>query len=168
MNSITLKSLSIDDQSALHLFECENRSYFERFVPSRGDTYYDSQGFNHALDRLLTEQIEGKGRYYLIWNNDTIIGRMNVHSSRDGVGEVGYRIGEDYSGRGYATSALRQLLALHLPEYVELIAETLTNHHASRRVLMRAGFTRNNQVRQVEWEGQTLSFYTFVYRFMNR
>ncbi len=34
MNSIKLKSLSIDDQSALHLFECENRSYFERSVPS--------------------------------------------------------------------------------------------------------------------------------------
>lgn len=168
MNSIKLKSLSIDDQSALYLFECENRSYFERFVPSRGDTYYEPQGFSHALDRLLTEQNEGTGRYYLIWQNDTIIGRMNVHSIRDGVGEVGYRIGEDYSGRGYATSALQQLLACHLPEYVELIAETITDHHASQRVLMRAGFTRNNQVRQIEWEGQILSFYTFVYKFTNR
>lgn len=168
MNSIKLKSLSIDDRSALYSFECENRSYFERFVPSRGDIYYEPQGFSHALDRLLTEQIEGTGRYYLIWQNDTIVGRMNVHSIRDGVGEVGYRIGEEYSGRGYATSALRQLLAFHLPEYVELIAETITDHYASQRVLMRAGFTRNNQVRQIEWEEQTLSFYTFVYKFLNR
>ncbi|MCC5893437.1 GNAT family N-acetyltransferase [Exiguobacterium sp.] len=164
MDRLSVKVLRREDEAALYAFECANRAYFERYVPSRGDAYYEPESFRQALQRLLTEQANGAGYYYLIWHDDTIVGRLNVHHIDDETGEVGYRIGADYGGRGYATAALQQLLTFEFLKLNRLIAETTSDNVASQHVLLRAGFTREDEVRQMEWEGQVLTFYTFSYQ----
>lgn len=163
MEMVSVRPLHVRDEAALYVFECANRSYFERYVPSRGDAYYEPEAFHQALDRLLTEQANGEGYYYLIWCDDMIVGRLNVHQIDAETGEVGYRIGEGDGGRGYATAALRQLLTFELPGFNRLIAETTIDNMASQHVLLRAGFLRDGGVRQIEWEGQLLSFYKYMY-----
>lgn len=163
MDRVKVKPLHIHDEAALYMFECENRSYFERSVPSRGDTYYEPVSFRQALHRLLVEQMTKAGYYYLIWHGETIVGRLNVHHLNSETGEIGYRIGRHYAGRGYATAALRHLLTLNLPRFTRLIAETTIDNVASQHVLMRCGFVREGQINRMEWEGQVLSFYTYVY-----
>lgn len=165
MGRLSVKALRREDEAALYVFECMNRSYFERYVPSRGDAYYEPESFRQALDRLLTEQANGDGCYYLIWHGTTIVGRLNVHHIDDETGEVGYRIGEGHGGRGYATNALQQLLTFDFPGFNRLIAETTIDNVASQHVLMHAGFTREDEVHQIEWEGQLLSFFKYMYRF---
>ncbi|TCI36584.1 MULTISPECIES: GNAT family N-acetyltransferase [unclassified Exiguobacterium] len=163
MNRVSLKPLRIQDEIALYTFECENRPYFERYVPSRGDAYYEPEAFRQALEHLLAEQVNGDGYYYLIWHGESIVGRLNVHHVNFETGEIGYRIGGDYVGRGYATAALQQLLTLNLPRFTRLIAKTTTDNKASQHVLMRSGFSREDEIHQIEWEGRFLSFYTYVY-----
>ncbi len=60
---------------------------------------------------------------------------------RDGVGdpEVGYWIAREFWGRGVASSAVEQLLALEPRR--PLVAHVATHNPASRRVLEKCGFT---------------------------
>ncbi|WP_058765055.1 GNAT family N-acetyltransferase [Exiguobacterium chiriqhucha] len=163
MDRVNVKALRLQDEALLYAFECANRIHFERSVPSRGDAYYEPESFHQALQQLLSEQADGDGCYYLMWYDDTIVGRLNVHHTDADTGEVGYRVGAEHGGRGYATAALRQLLTFELPGVKRLRAETTSDNVASQRVLVRAGFIRDGEARQLEWAGRTLTFYTYVY-----
>jgi [ribosomal protein S5]-alanine N-acetyltransferase len=57
--------------------------------------------------------------------------------------EVGYWIGEAFWGRGVATDALRAFVPWAMGSFAltRLYATTFAHHHASRRVLEKAGFT---------------------------
>jgi ribosomal-protein-alanine N-acetyltransferase len=158
MDRVSVKAIRLQDEALLYAFECANRIYFERSVPSRGDAYYEPESFHQALQQLLSEQANGDGCYYLIWCDDTIVGRLNVHHIDADTGSVGYRVGAEHGGRGYATAALRQLLTFELPGFNRLRAETTSDNVASQCVLLRAGFKRDGEARQMEWAGQTLSF----------
>ncbi|MCT4784671.1 MULTISPECIES: GNAT family N-acetyltransferase [Exiguobacterium] len=163
MDRVSVKALRLQDEALLYAFECANRTHFERSVPSRGDAYYEPESFHQALQQLLSEQADGDGCYYLMWCDHTIVGRLNVHHTDADTGEVGYRVGAEYGGRGYATAALQQLLTFELPGFNRLRAETTSDNVASQRVLVRAGFRRDGEARQMEWAGQLLTFYTYVY-----
>ncbi|WP_138858578.1 MULTISPECIES: GNAT family N-acetyltransferase [Exiguobacterium] len=163
MDRVSVKALRLQDEALLYEFECENRTYFERSVTSRGDTYYEPESFHQALQQLLSEQADVDGCYYLMWCDDTIVGRRDVHHTDADTGEVGYRVGAEHGGRGYATAALRQLLTFKLPGFKGLRAETTSDNVASQHVLRGAGFIRDGEVRQIEWGGRTLTFNTYVY-----
>lgn len=165
MDRVSVKALRLQDEALLYAFERANRTHFERSVPSRGDAYYEPESFHQALQQLLSEQTNGDGCYYLMWCDDTIVGRLNVHHTDADTGEVGYRVGAEHEGRGYATAALRQFLTFELPGFKRLRAETTSDNVASQRVLVRAGFRRDGEARQLEWAGQTLTFYEYVYQF---
>lgn len=62
----------------------------------------------------------------------------------DGVVAIGYSLLPAYRGKGYATEAVRGLVAWAFthPEVREVIAETLPENAASVNVLVRAGFHR--------------------------
>ena len=70
--------------------------------------------------------------------------RFTVTDRENGVGEVGYTIGERHRGRGYATAAVRKVLTVAFAatgadvERVEAVAAV--GNAASRRVLERNGF----------------------------
>lgn len=163
MDRVNVKALRLQDEALLYACECANRTHFERSVPSRGNAYYEPESFHQALQQLLSEQTNGDGYYYLIWRDDTIVGRLNVHHIDADTGEVGYRVGAEHGGRGYAKAALRQLLTFELPGFNRLRAETTSDNVASQHVLTGAGFIRDSEARQMEWEGRTLTFYTYVY-----
>ena len=164
MDWLSVKPLCRHDEACLYAFECENRAYFERSVPSRGNAYYEPESFRQSLERLLAEQANGEGYYYLIWKDDTIVGRLNVRHTDAKTGEVGYRIGTAYVRSGYATEALRQWLTFKLPRFRRFIAETTNDNVASQHVLRRVGFIREGAEKQIEWAGQLLTFYTYVYQ----
>ncbi|WP_347232258.1 hypothetical protein [Halobacillus litoralis] len=42
---ITMDKLKIDDAQDLFDFESENRAFFEKMVPSRGEDYYNFETF---------------------------------------------------------------------------------------------------------------------------
>ncbi len=67
----------------------------------------------------------------------------SLSSSEPGTAQLGYSIVEPCQGRGYATDALRALIAsLRADAGVRrIMAETLASHVASRRVMEKAGMT---------------------------
>lgn len=85
------------------------------------------------------------GPYFMIRKADrAVVGEIGCSLEVPAVtGRVGYTVVEPCWGQGYATEALRALLGhvLAQPDIHRVIAETLVDHIASRRVMEKAGMT---------------------------
>jgi RimJ/RimL family protein N-acetyltransferase len=100
----------------------------------------------------------GFGPFFMVRRADSaVVGEIGAtHDGATGTAQVGYTVVEPSWGRGYATAALRALLA-HLladPRVRRVVAETLEGHTASRRVMEKAGM-RQCQTRVGEVDGRT-------------
>ncbi|MDI3403744.1 GNAT family N-acetyltransferase [Streptomyces cavernicola] len=126
---------------ALLDFERENRAYFARWVPDRGDSYFAEFADRHTA--LLAEQAAGVCHFHVLVDQDgSVLGRVNLVDVADGTASLGYRIAERAAGRGLATSAVRRVLALAADTYGlrTLLAETTVANAGSQAVLTRTGF----------------------------
>ncbi|MGW1818479.1 GNAT family N-acetyltransferase [Streptomyces sp. NPDC002125] len=136
-----LERLRPDHAPALLAFERENRAYFAASIPDRGDDFFTGFAARHA--ELLAEQAAGLHHFHVVADSGgAVLGRFNLVDVEDGAAELGYRVAERASGRGLATSAVRDVCALALAEYglTVLRARTTVDNAGSRTVLARAGF----------------------------
>ena len=143
---ISLELLSEENSLDVYSFEKENREYFERNLPPRPDNYFDSEGFKEITRELLTEQDNHDVYMHLIRDSQgMMVGRINlsVLGSDRKAAELGYRIGESYTNLGYASEAVRLVLdkAFKTYDLNKIIAGTATDNMASKRVLLKNGFT---------------------------
>jgi ribosomal-protein-alanine N-acetyltransferase len=162
---ISINSLQERDAEELFEFEKNNRLFFEQMVPSRGEDYYNFETFKIRHKELLTEQQENKSKFYLIRDNsDKIIGRINlvdIDTTND-IAEVGYRVGQEYGGKGIGARALKLLLKTEI-SVKKIKAKTTTNNIASQRVLEKNGF-KKVYISDDEFElnGQKLQFIDYI------
>lgn len=143
---ISLELLSEENSLDVYSFEKENREYFEQNLPPRPDNYFDSEGFKEITRELLTEQTNRDVYMHLIRDaQGVMIGRINlsVLGNDQKIAELGYRIGENYTNLGYASEAVRLVLdkAFHTYGLNKIVAGTATDNLASKRVLLKNGFT---------------------------
>ncbi|PEY38406.1 GNAT family N-acetyltransferase [Bacillus cereus] len=143
---IYIGKLKEQDAEELFAFECYNRAFFEKMVPSRGEDYYEYETFQCKHDELLKEQKEGISSFYLIRNMEkTIVGRINlvdIEKDRQ-LGYLGYRVGKDFVGKGIASKAVQLLLNQAVNEQItEIHAKTTNTNIASQIVLEKSGFSR--------------------------
>jgi ribosomal-protein-alanine N-acetyltransferase len=137
-----LERLRAEHADALLAFERENRDYFARSIPDRGDAYFAE--FPSRLRALLAEQDAGLCHFHVVLDeHGDLIGRVNLVDVTDGSAELGYRIGERAAGRGVATAAVGDVCRLAAAQYglSALTAITTLDNLASRAVLARSGFT---------------------------
>ncbi|WP_330294501.1 GNAT family N-acetyltransferase [Streptomyces sp. NBC_00503] len=139
---LRLERLRADHETALLAFERENREYFARSVPDRGDAYFAEFPARHLA--LLAEQAAGTCHFHLVVDEaGELAGRINLVDAEDGTADLGYRIGERAAGRGAATAAVGEVCRLAASEYGlhTLTAATTLDNAASAAVLRRTGFT---------------------------
>jgi RimJ/RimL family protein N-acetyltransferase len=75
-------------------------------------------------------------------DNGTVIGSMDMSlETADGSGALGYWLGEDYWGHGYATEAARAMIqfAFDILQLPQVNASALPDNARSIRVLEKAG-----------------------------
>ncbi|WP_166350675.1 GNAT family N-acetyltransferase [Phytoactinopolyspora limicola] len=152
MLTVTLQPLREEHAIALLAFERENREYFARSIPDRGDAFFTE--FTARLHDLLAEQAEGRILFHVIVDDEgQIVGRINLVDVNDGAAELGYRIGERFGGRGFATAAVTQVCQLAAETYqlTRLTAVTILDNKASLAVLHRTGFVA---VGDIDIDGQ--------------
>ncbi|MFM9370833.1 GNAT family N-acetyltransferase [Streptomyces sp. Da 82-17] len=136
-----LQLLRPEHAPALLDFERENRAYFARWVPDRGDAYFADFAEVHAA--RLAEQDTGACLFHVLVDADgAILGRVNLVDVADGAAHLGYRIAEHAAGRGLASTAVRRVLTLAADAYGlhTLLAEATVENAGSRAVLSRTGF----------------------------
>ncbi|GLW50239.1 N-acetyltransferase [Streptomyces sp. NBRC 14336] len=155
---VRLERLRPEHAEQLLAFERENRAYFARTVPDRGDAYFAPAGFAARHRAVLAEQDAGICHFHLVFGGlgdsgafgdvgdvgemDRLVGRINLMDVEDGSAELGYRVGRRAAGRGVATAAVAALCELAPRAYglTALTAVTTLDNLASRTVLERNGF----------------------------
>ena len=162
---IQLKACTALDAEELYAFELENRPYFEQSIPSRGDDYYMPETFKQRHASLLQEQREGTSFFYLIKGEDgEILGRINL-VDRDVTTkrvELGYRIGQNHTGKGIAKEAVRLLIGqCRKLDIKEIQAKTTDGNIASQKILTSNGFRQENTAVEVELNGQRMMLIQF-------
>lgn len=134
------------DVAALLQLELENRAFFERSIPSRGDAYYSLENVRQTIQLSLEERQQGLSYMYLIRTaGGELVGRANlVEVSRSPVpgAELGYRLAERHQGKGHATNAVGLLVREAVDRYglQKLEAVTTPGNIGSQIVLLRNGF----------------------------
>lgn len=127
-------------------FEIRNKDYFEKTCLPRGEKYYEESNFNNIIDELVAEQGKGLHYMYVIKNSEKrIVGRINLVDIVKGPfnkGEVGYRIGEEFIGNGYAKEAMKLVLEEAINKYKihRLEAGVSIENISSQKVLEKSGF----------------------------
>lgn len=152
MITVRLERLRADHAPALLAFERENRAYFARSIPDRGDSYFTEFASLHQL--RLDEQEAGLCHFHVVLDEaGELVGRVNLVDVLEGTAELGYRVGERATGRGVATAAVAQVCRLAADSYglSALIAAATLDNQASTAVLRRSGFTA---VEDIELNGR--------------
>ncbi|MFD5541831.1 GNAT family N-acetyltransferase [Streptomyces sp. NPDC127079] len=143
-----LQSLRPDHVPPLLVFEQENRAYFQRTVPDRGDDYFAR--FEERIQALLAEQEAGICHFHvLVGPAGAVLGRVNLTDVADGAADLGYRIAERAAGQGLATWGVQEVCRRAVGGYglTALRAAATLDNMASRAVLARTGFTVTGETR---------------------
>ncbi|WP_431874078.1 GNAT family N-acetyltransferase [Micromonospora marina] len=111
-----LERLAAHHAPAVLRFERENRAYFARYVPDRGDDFFTGYAARHAA--LLDEQERGTCHFHvLVGDHGAVLGRFNLVDVANGSAELGYRVAERAAGRGLAQEGVRRVCELARTEY---------------------------------------------------
>jgi [ribosomal protein S5]-alanine N-acetyltransferase len=137
-----------EDSEELLAFELENRAFFESHINARLDSYYSLANVRAAIAEAIREADEDKAYQHLVRDsNGNLVGRVNLtrikrahfHSA-----ELGYRMGQSACGKGYASEAVKQVIAKAFKELrlIRIEATAASENAASGRVLVNNGFTQ--------------------------
>ena len=138
----TIRKWQIDDQYDLAKI-LNNQKIMNHLRDGQPYPYTDEDAKEYISSMLQANQ--EKMFAFAISVDEHVIGSIsvtrldNIHSC---TGELGYYIGEDYWGKGYATCAVKQVCqyVLNHSDILRIFAEPFAYNTASCRVLEKAGF----------------------------
>lgn len=102
-------------------------------------------------ERAEDDWAAGRDYTFAVVLGDEYLGGVGLHSYRlDGLGELGYWIRSDASGRGYGTEAGGAVVAFAFDtvRLYRLELRTGVENHPSQRVAEKLGFTREGTLRK--------------------
>lgn len=163
---IMINLLNKEVAKELFEFECDNRLFFEKMVPSRGEDYYKFEVFKIRHKELLIEQEKGISHFYIVRNNTgQITGRVNLVDidKNKGTAHVGFRVGKQYVGKGIANQALKQLLKTE-SGVKKVHGKTTTNNIASQKTMEKNGFIKISiSDEEIDMNGKKLKFIHYIW-----
>lgn len=164
---ISIHLLQEKDAKELFEFEVQNRQFFEKMVPGRGEDYFVWETFMERHRELLNEQENGLSTFYLIRDaNKAIAGRINLVDidSGNSVADIGFRVGEAHVGKGVGHVALGLLLDLPL-KVGQIRAKTTTVNMASQKLLEKNGFIQIEvSDEEFEMNAQKMKFVHYLWK----
>ena len=139
---LTIKTFSLD--MAQSVYENSQDDDTRRFVP---DEVYDSAEEAHAAIEFLIsryDSTDGPFVYPIITNDSKNIGYIQLCQIDDGSWEIGYHIAKQFTGKGFATEAVKAFLPAMAKKFniKEVYGICLAENTASVRVLEKCGFTQ--------------------------
>ena len=154
---LTITTFSPD--MAQTVYENSQDDDTRRFVPD--EVYNSVEEAREAIEFLMSryESTDGPFVYPVITNNEgKNIGYVQLCKLDEGTWEIGYHIAKNFTGKGYATEAVKAFLSAMAKKLniKEVYGICLTENTASIRVLEKCGFTQiyqgpgNYQGREVQ------------------
>jgi len=131
------RPLTSEDADELSALLIENREFLARVEPARDERFFTIAG--------QRERIEGDALSFAILAGNRIAGTVTLSNIVRGPFQsatLGYWVAERLGGRGLATQAVQEVVAIAFEELRlhRLQAATLVDNVASQRVLEKNGF----------------------------
>ena len=139
---LIITEFTMDMAEAVHLnsLDADNR----RFVPD--EVFETVEEAAETVEFLMGVYQNGDGPlvYPVLLKDGTYVGYVQAVPLDDGTWEVGYHIGGSYTGKGYATEAVRAFLPVILPKLgvTSMAGICLAENRASVKVMERCGFRK--------------------------
>ena len=158
---ITKFDLSMAESVHKNSLDEDNR----RFVPD--EVFETVEEAKETIEFLMScyESGEGPLVYPVLLKDGTNIGYVQLVPVEEGV-EVGYHIGKEYTGAGYATEALTALLEFAKTEknLDKVYGICVSENAASRKVLEKCGFVKEYEGIG-EYQGNAADIARYVLQF---
>jgi [ribosomal protein S5]-alanine N-acetyltransferase len=137
-----------DDAPILAELVQRSREFLAPWEPERGEEYFTAAGQRMAIADALARHAAGTSLPHVILDEqDRVAGRITVNDIVRGAfqsGHLGYWLNGADNGRGLASAAVREIIAIAFEELGlhRIQAATLLHNVRSQRVLERNGFAR--------------------------
>lgn len=161
---LVITKFTMDMAQAVHVnsLDADNR----RFVPD--EVFETVEEAAETVEFLMGVYDNGDGPlvYPVLLKDGTYIGYVQAVPLDDGKWEVGYHIGGDYTGNGYATEAVRAFLTVILPKLgiSQIAGICLTQNQASVKVMERCGFVKEFEgIGPYQGEERNICKYVYAY-----
>lgn len=151
---VTLRPPRLSDHEAWAAERLASQAWLQPWEPLWPENDLTRAAFRRRLSIYAREMEAGNAWPFFIFadSDQSLVGAITLSNIRRGVAEtgtLGYWIGRRYAGRGYATAAVRAIVAwacqdlnLHRVE-----AACVPDNAASRRVLEKSGFHLEGRAR---------------------
>jgi ribosomal-protein-alanine N-acetyltransferase len=136
----------MQDAEALAALLRANREFLAPWDPIRDEHYFTVEAQRTGLERALDGYARKATVPLAIVDQDGhIVGRIGINGITHGAlqsAAIGFWVGQSRNGRGFATAAVAEVIAIAFNELGlhRLQAETLLHNVGSQRVLIRNGF----------------------------
>ncbi len=140
---LTITEFTMDMAEAVHLNSLDEDN--RKFNPDEVfETIEDAQGTVEFLMSVY-ENSDGPLVYPILLTDGTYIGYVQAVPFDDGQWEIGYHIGKDYTGKGYATEAVKAFLPVIMKKLgiSEMLGICVVENKASVKVMEKAGFVKD-------------------------
>ncbi|MDO8591579.1 MAG: GNAT family N-acetyltransferase [bacterium] len=138
-DGLALRQFVPEDAGSIFALIDEGRAHLHQFGDDTAAKYPSAEAVRESI---ITPTNPDKLRFG-IWDEETIVGSINLTSGENQPVEVGYWVGKKHVGHSYATKALK-LVSDYAFEQLDkdlLIANVAVGNEASRRSLEKAGFS---------------------------
>ena len=144
---VEMRLLDRFDYQAWRELRQKNHNFLHKWEPKRYDDQLSLQSFK---DRVRWSQMSFKARtavpMVLVRKSDkALMGAITLDNIRFGPSQsatLGYWLGEEFTGQGYMTEAIKHLVTYAFTDLdiSRIEAATLEENEASQRILIRSGF----------------------------
>lgn len=142
-----VRLIAVEDAAPLAELVRINREFLAPWEPIRPEEYFTADGQRRGIGEALEHHGRGTLLPHVIVGHDQIVGRVTLSNIVRGAFQscnLGYWVASAHNGRGFATAAVRDIMAVAFRELGlhRIEAGTLPHNVASQRVLERNGFAR--------------------------
>lgn len=161
-NGVVLRLFQPEDAEPMFALIDRNRKHLSQYGEPTARKYPD---VSSVLESIMSPPDE-KMRFG-VWVDGTLVGSVNLKSRSRTIGEIGYWLASEYTGKGYATCAVQALrnYAFRSLGFESIGAEVHKDNLASQRVLERAGFTNMGRP-PLSKEKEDIRLFMFVSPFL--
>lgn len=133
-----VKYTSLHKETLVRLLNNHNVEKWLLQVPSP----YTTEEADIWINKCKTGENENTDFSYAIENDGSLVGGIGLHKKFEHSAEVGYWIGEEFWGKGYATTALNNILEIGFNDlnFTRIHAHVFEGNVASEKLLLKCGF----------------------------
>ena len=159
---LTITEFTMDMAQAVHINSLDEDN--RRFVPDEVFETVEEAADTVGFLMSVYETGDGPLVYPVLLKDGTYIGYVQAIPLDDGAWEIGYHIGGDYTGNGYATEAVKAFLPVIMEKLgINRIAGiSLAQNKASLKVMERCGFVKEFEA-EASYQGQLRPVCKYAY-----